>query len=369
MTLDQDFIDSLPRLTFYRGRVALYAILRALGVGPGDSVVTQAFTCSAVPEAIIAAGARPAFADVAPGSVNAGAAELEAKCDETTKAVIVQHTFGIPCEMGPVMEFTGKRGLPVVEDCCHTFASRLRGVPVGSFGVAAFTSYEWGKPVVCGLGGSAFVRDRELYSRVETVWRGLPYPSPKQLLKVEVQYKAFRALYRPSRYWKLKRAFRRLSERGMAEGNYSAPGEVAEGFALRMAPKLVERLKATLPGAGRIVEHQAWVAQHYQGQVHSTRIEPVAVPEGAEVAYARYPLLVDDKPALLARAEEADVELADWYTSPIQPLGPADFPKVGYTFGSCPNAEALSKRIVSLPTNLRVGIEDVDRAIELLSGY
>lgn len=369
MRPDPSFLDALPRLTFYRGRVALYAILKALGVGPGDEVAAQAFTCSAVPEAICATGATPVWADTEPGGVNASAETFEAVLTPRCKAIVVQHTFGIPCEMRGIVPLAERLGIPIVEDCCHTLASAIGDTKVGGWGVASFTSYEWGKPVVCGLGGSAIVHGRELHSRVEQIWHSLPEPGTLRMMKVDLQYAAFNTLYRPSRYWAIRKAFRRLTSSGLAEGNYAPVGAGEEGFAMRMTEPMRERLKKVLAGLGSIIDHQQWAAQLYEGRIHSEHLTSVNVPPGAQVVYSRYPLIATNKAALLEAAMEAGVEVADWYTTPIQPLGPSDWPKVGYRAGSCPHAEALTLNLVSLPTNQKVGDSDIERTVELMNGF
>ncbi|HIE26284.1 TPA: hypothetical protein EYP66_03250, partial [Candidatus Poribacteria bacterium] len=87
------------KLTFFRGRVALYAILKALNIGPGDEVATQAFTCVAVPEGIMASGARPVWVDIEVDGYNMDAEDLRRKLTLRTRAIIVQHTYGIPADM------------------------------------------------------------------------------------------------------------------------------------------------------------------------------------------------------------------------------------------------------------------------------
>lgn len=369
MRPDPQFLSALPQLTFYRGRVALYAILKALGVGSGDEVVTQAFTCSAVPEAILATGATPVWADTEQGGVNASVGTFEPVISPQCRAIIVQHTFGIPTDMRDVMPLAEKHGLPVIEDCCHTLASGIGEELVGTWGIGSFTSYEWGKPVVCGLGGSAIVRDAELHAKVNHLWNTLPEPGSVRMMKVDLQYAAFKAMYKPRNYWRLKRAFRRLASSGLAEGNYAPVGEGSKGFAMRMTQPMCERLKGVLANLDSIIDHQVWAGQLYAGRIHSQNLTNVRVPAGSRVVYGRYPLIATNKQALLAAAMEAGIEVADWYTSPIQPLGPRDWPKVGYKSGSCPHAEALSQSLVSLPTNQKVSDSDIERTVELMNGF
>ena len=82
----------LADLVYFRGRVALYALLKALDVGPGDEVATQAFTCVAVPEAIMATGASPIYVDLEPTGFNMDVGDLQHKITSRTRAIIVQHT-------------------------------------------------------------------------------------------------------------------------------------------------------------------------------------------------------------------------------------------------------------------------------------
>ena len=145
----------LTQCTYYRGRVALAAILKSLGVGRGDEVVIQAFTCVAVPEGVMASGARPVYADIEPGGCNVDPASLEERITSRTRAIVLQHTFGIPAQMDRVMLIAERAGIPVIEDCCHALASQFDGRLLGSIAVARFYSFEWGKPLVARLGGAA----------------------------------------------------------------------------------------------------------------------------------------------------------------------------------------------------------------------
>ncbi|MCW5937027.1 MAG: DegT/DnrJ/EryC1/StrS family aminotransferase [Fimbriimonadaceae bacterium] len=357
-------LESLAELTYYRGRVGLAAILKALDIGPGDRVATQAFTCLAVPEGIMATGAVPVWIDTEPGGVNMDAEDLARRLPGV-KAVVVQHTFGIPARVPAIAAVMG--GLPLIEDCCHTFASRLEGRTVGDFGVASFYSFEWGKPLVAGIGGAVTTDDADLRAKLTQHHKTLKEASLKSLLKIQLQYFAFEALYRPSSYWKVRRAFQKLARAGAAEGNYNPTGEVAEDFSLRMAGSLRRRLLGKIREAGEVLVHSNHVAGRYRAEIQSGAVGQVCLPEQSEIAFARYPLLAKDKEALLAKAEEAKVEVADWYKTPIHPAGPESWPAVHYEAGSCPRAEELSRQIVSLPVNKKTTDRDIDAVVRLLN--
>ncbi len=123
------------------GTDALELALRACGIGPGDDVLTSAFSFFATPEAILAVGARPVFVDIDPATCNLDPARLDAARTRRTRAVIPVHLYGHPCEMAPILAFARRHRLAVVEDCAQAIGARYRGRPVGSFGDAAALSF------------------------------------------------------------------------------------------------------------------------------------------------------------------------------------------------------------------------------------
>jgi len=360
----------LTALTYFRGRVALYSILRALGVGRGVEVALQAFTCLAVPEAIIATGARPRFVDVEAEGYNLDAADLEQRITPATRAIVVQHTFGIPADMQRILHVAGQHHLPVIEDCCHTLTSTYEGRRVGTLGIGGFYSFEWGKPLVAGLGGSALVHDRELSERLKADYQRLRTPSKKRCLKIELQYQVFRFLYRPAVYWQVRSVFQFLSRLGAAEGNYNPLPRnegPAEDFELRMAHRAAERLKAKVGRVEYYDEHSRWVTDQYERRLAECGAMLPRPPSSATAVYARFPLRVANKPDLADLARRANVELAVWYTTPVHPLSQEESGAVGYEPGSCPNAERRCREVVTLPTHSRVGRRYIDKVCRFMN--
>lgn len=116
------------------GTDALHLALRAAGIGPGDEVVTPAFTFIATAEAIAYVGAKPAFADVDGATFNLTAATLEQALTPRTRAVIVVHLFGQCAEMPPIAELCKRRGLVLVEDCAQAIGADWAGTQAGAWG-------------------------------------------------------------------------------------------------------------------------------------------------------------------------------------------------------------------------------------------
>ena len=116
------------------GTDALHLALRAAGIGPGDEVVTPAFTFIATAEAIAYVHARPAFADVDPATFNLSAATLEKALTPRTRAVIVVHLFGQCAEMPPIVELCRAKGLVLIEDCAQSIGADWGGWQSGAWG-------------------------------------------------------------------------------------------------------------------------------------------------------------------------------------------------------------------------------------------
>jgi dTDP-4-amino-4,6-dideoxygalactose transaminase len=136
------------------GTDALVIALRALGIGPGDEVITTPFTFFATAEAISQVGAEPVFVDVDEDSMNLDPDLAERAVTARTRAVLPVHLFGRPCAMGPILELAARHGFKVVEDCAQSFGARWQGRPTGSLGHAGCFSFFPSKNLGgCGDGG------------------------------------------------------------------------------------------------------------------------------------------------------------------------------------------------------------------------
>lgn len=141
------------------GTLALDLALHALDIGPGDDVIVTPRSFVASAACVALAGARPVFADVERDSGNLSAATIEAALTPRTRAVIVVHLAGWPCEMDAIMRLARARGLAVVEDCAQAHGAAIAGRPVGSFGDIATFSFCQDKIVTTGGEGGLLASD------------------------------------------------------------------------------------------------------------------------------------------------------------------------------------------------------------------
>jgi dTDP-4-amino-4,6-dideoxygalactose transaminase len=152
------------------GTAALTLALKALGVGPGDEVITTPFTFFATASAIVSAGARPRFVDVEPGTLNMDPARLGSALTRLTKVVMPVHLFGHPADMEPIADFARRRGLRVVEDACQAHGARYGGSPVGALGAAACFSFYPSKNLGgLGDGGLVTTNDGRLAEKLRSL--------------------------------------------------------------------------------------------------------------------------------------------------------------------------------------------------------
>ncbi len=147
------------------GTVALDVALKALGIGPGDEVITTSRTFLASASCIVTAGAVPVFADVDPESQNITAESIDAVITPGTRAIICVHLGGLPCEMDPIMALAEARGLKVIEDCAQAHGARYRGRKVGSIGHIGAWSFCQDKIMTTGgEGGMVTTDDPDLWN-------------------------------------------------------------------------------------------------------------------------------------------------------------------------------------------------------------
>lgn len=348
---------------YYRGRVALAAIFRALGIGANSRVLIQAFTCLAVPEAVLAVGAEPVYVDIEAQGFNIDPDAMRRAIGPGVKAVVVQHTYGIPAQLEKIAAIAEERGIAVIEDCCHL----IPGAERSESSIAAFYSFEWGKPVVAGIGGAATSRNAAVNERLKAAHREYSEPASTRVWRIEAQYLAHRILYRPWLFWPVRSIYRRLGNSGVAEQNYHpVDSAVSPEFNWTMPARLRQRAERGMQHASAIADHADRTSRAYRAQIIAAPvIHPSLVPTGK--SFCRYPLRVTDKPSVLRAAQAQNVELADWYSTPIHPLPQREWSSVGYTPGACPNAEQRCSEVVTLPTHRAVRQRDIDRAAAFLN--
>jgi len=156
------------------GSAAIHTALAALDLEPGSEVITTSITDMGALTPILYQGAIPVFADVDVRTCNLTARSIEAVLSERTRAIIVTHLFGNPCEMSGIMELARRHELPVIEDCAQAFLARSRGELVGTIGTIGCFSLQQGKHITTGEGGIVVTGDatlaRHMFLFINKAW-------------------------------------------------------------------------------------------------------------------------------------------------------------------------------------------------------
>lgn len=152
------------------GLDALMLILKALDIGPGDEVLVPSNTFIATALAVTHTGAKPVFVEPDIHTYNMDPGRIEEKITAATKAVMLVHLYGQPCDMDPIMAVAERYGLYVVEDCAQAHGARYKGRRVGSFGIASGFSFYPGKNLgALGDGGAVVTNNKALAERVSAL--------------------------------------------------------------------------------------------------------------------------------------------------------------------------------------------------------
>jgi perosamine synthetase len=169
------------------GRMAFTYLLQAYDLPAGSEVIMPALTFWVVPEIARVSGMTPVFVDVDPDTFTLSPEALEAAITERTRVVVPTHLWGLPCDMGPILEIAARYNLIVIEDCAHALGATYRGKQVGTLGDAAFFSFQTLKPLNSYGGGMAVTRQRSVAQRVRAFAENEPWPTLK-----EARWKLFR---------------------------------------------------------------------------------------------------------------------------------------------------------------------------------
>jgi len=357
---------------FAKGRVALYAILRALDIGPGDEVILPAFTCVAVPNAIIYTGAQPIWADIDPRTYCLDPASAEAAITARTRAILAQNTFGLSADLDAIMAIALRRDLTVIDDCTHGLGGSYHGRPNGATAPVSFFSTQWSKPISTGLGGFAVDREGAVAAPLRELEAAASRPSAIRVAALRTllygrEHAGGGRLFRAGRS-----TYRRLGRLGMVPG--SSTHDELEGTVMpaRFLAQLSQR-QARL-GADRLrnlpreVGRRRRIAHIYSDWLVERGRTAAEEPAGQEHPFLRYPLRVTDLQRFMSAAELAGIDLGDWFVSPVHPVSDR-LERWGYLAGTAPNAERACREIVNLPTDPTLGNDDVEQVIGFMTRH
>ncbi len=347
------------------GRNALRSALEMLGVGAGDEVLLQAYTCVSVPGPVLWVGARPTYVDIRQETFTMDPADLERKITPRSRAVVMQHTFGLPADISELLAIARRHGLAVIEDCAHALGARYQSRPVGVFGDAAIFSFGRDKVISSVFGGALAVSD-EYAARLRARTARLSAPSRHWTAR-QLLHPLAMGVVRPTYAAGGRYILRGLQVAGMLskaltpQEKQGAPPALPPSLLPDALARLVLEQLARLPD---FLSHRHMIAKHYTESLqHVQGIALPVIPADRTHGFLRYTIRVSHPLSLHVTARRAGIILGDWYDAVVAPSD-TNLDAVGYLPGSCPTAEEASRQSVNLPTSPTLTLPQANRVLE-----
>jgi dTDP-4-amino-4,6-dideoxygalactose transaminase len=354
-------------LSFAAGRIGLYGVLRCLEVGRGDEVLLQAPTHIVVANAIRYTGAQPVFVDIDLSTYNMDVEQAATRVTPRTKAIVLQHTFGIPADVDAVLELAATHGLMLIEDCVHALGAKYRGQPIGSFGRAAFFSTEETKTMSTTMGGMLVTNDRALAQRLREFQEACAWPPASLAARYLAKLLTNHVLTEPHVHRISRAMYEAIGER------HPLPRATVDEELIGLKPaRYEERLSNGQAAVGlqqlmqleSNLAHRHRISELYAELFAKRGLRGATIPDGAEPAYARYPVWVEDRPKVERLLGPLAVP-GTWFTSVLEEAVSPHYG--GYVDGSCPRAELAASHLYNLPTHPRVRPEDAVVLVDALA--
>ncbi|MGB6222622.1 DegT/DnrJ/EryC1/StrS family aminotransferase [Haloferula sp.] len=306
------------------GTDALWLVLEALGIGPGDEVVTVPMTFVATVEAICRTGAKPVFVDISEDRFTMDPSGLEAVLTSRTKAIIPVHLFGQMAEMRPILQIAEAYGIPVIEDAAQAHGAAYKDRPAGSHGLAGCFSFYPGKNLgALGEAGAVVTNDPDLDAKV-------------RLLREHGQRRKYE--------------------------------HEAIGWNCRMDAIQAAVLKVKLPNLTRYNERRRIHAQHYSEALSDfPDLQLPSVRDPEEHVHHIYAVRCSQRDNLIMHFASMGIGYGIHYPVPIH-LQPA-YAKFSNGRGSFPVAEACATSFVSLPVYPELSASSIQAVVQSLEEF
>ncbi len=350
---------------YWKGRVALFAVLKAMGIKEDDEVIIPAFTCVVVPNAVLYLKAKPIYVDISPEDYNMNTALIEKSITKKTKAIICQNTFGLSSNVEEILNLAEKYNLFTIEDCTHGFGGYYNGKPNGSYCDAAFYSTQWNKPFSTGIGGFLVVNNDELVEPIKSLEVEKVQPSQNEKIILLLLLILNKVLINSFTYWILLKFYRFLSKKNLILGSNRGE-ELSE---VRMPENYFKDISSVQIKAGlkeltkmkKVNRIRRKNASDYTKFLKSKNKTFVSEIFFENHLFLKYPILVNERELFLQLAEKEKISLGDWFLSPLHPVK-NNLELWDMNREQFPVADRISRNIVNLPTD----IENNSRVLDFL---
>lgn len=374
--LENDFNGSAH--LFGSGREALLAILRSLMFQKDEEVIVQGYTCVVVPNAVIAAGMVPVFADIERDTLNLDLAEVEKLITPKTRAIVCQHTFGIPAYAQRLRDLCDRHSLILIEDCAHVMPDTKGPAEIGRYGDVLFFSFGRDKAISGVSGGAAVCRRKDICQDLERMSKEAKAHGIlviKRLLQYPVLYAVAKPWYGLGIGKALLATFGKLrmlepiTTRKEKEGVMDATIHRMPNACAILALDQFRRRR-------EINDHRRMLTAFYFEEAIKRGWPDRRSPQGeggpmllgvtSDLPLQKFPLFVNGAEKIRRRLKKKNIHLHDgWTGCVICPPG-TDTESVGYKDGQDPDAEFAGQSILSLPTHPDMSLAQAKKLVDTL---
>ncbi len=357
-------------VSFNSGRSAEYAILKAAGIKKGDEILFQAFTCVVVPNSILWLGAKPIYVDFEKESLNMSPIDLKKKITPNSKTIIVQHTFGKPAKIKEIRKIAKENKLLLIEDCAHSLGANFQGRKLGTYGDAAFFSFGRDKVISSVFGGMAITNDSKIGENLLNLQKEISFPSRFWVFQQLFHPVAFSLILPLYNFFNLGKVIlvilQKLNLLSRAVSNQEKKTEQPKSFPAKLPDAQATLALSQFQRLAKFNQKRKEISQIYQDKLKIKGIK-LLPPVPGEI-YMRYTIISKQAKEILDYAKKRGIILGDWYQNIVDPKG-VDFTKAGYSKGSCPEAEEISKQVVNLPTYPRMKPKEAQRVVNVIKEF
>lgn len=354
-------------LSFAAARVGLYGLLQSLGIGAGDEVLLQVPTHIVVSNAIRYTGATPVYVDCRRDDYNIDLLQAEDRVTSHTKALLLQHTFGIPAGIDAALEFTQRHNIALIEDCVHALGAKYRGRPVGSFGAAAIFSTEETKIITSTMGGMVVTSDAALAARLRAYQESCSWPKQTLVARYVIKFLLSYSLTEPHVHRYVRPIYEWFGKRQPIPGATSEDerqGRRPPRFDQRLSNVQAAMALRQLKRLEQNIAHRRAVAGAYSQRLAALGFPVARFDPKAEPAFLRYPVWVTDRAATEKSVAPIGI-IGTWFTSILEEATASGADD--YRAGSCPQAELAAKHLINLPTHPRVSDYDCAALVDAVA--
>ncbi len=353
-------------VAFDSARSSFYLLLKEYGIGEGDEVLMPSFTCIVVVNSVLNAGAKPVYIDTDPATFNIDLEDLKSKITNKTKAILVQHTFGVPVDVLKVRQIVGPN-VKIIEDLAHILGGEIGGEKIGTQGDAAILTFGIEKMITTLRGGMVVVKDNVIYENLKQVQSNAPdfgYIRIKKWLLNPFIW----LIATPTYYWGIKkltigRIITQVGHKLGLMGNMMESPEYKGQFPSWMPSKMPGVLAMLgmnqLKKLDTYNEHRRRIAGIYEKELN---LNYTSVKGYTPL---RFPVLIDHPKEIHSKLKSKHIIAGNWYEKFLF-TKPQYLQRVNFDPAKLPQVSEITQHIINLPLHIKVNEADALRIVKLI---